>query len=155
MFKKVIFFVIFIIVVKSSAISEPLKTESHDRPDTIVRLSYYSKPVTHLEWSVTVYRRGSVAYVQIENFRSHTQKRSIDPRRYQSFVDIMDREHLLNIEKSDVIAEGSCFYEIFYQYRGVTRVVRIDPFISHMGKKRGVPVIIRTLTNYGVLILSD
>ncbi|MBN2434117.1 MAG: hypothetical protein JXK07_02480 [Spirochaetes bacterium] len=126
-----------------------------DEFETIVRLSYYSKPVSTLEWSITIFRSGHTAYVQIENFRSNTRKRSIYPERYKKFITIMDREHLLNIDSDDRISDESCYYKLYYKYRGVSKAVVIDPLKPHIGKKKGIPVIIRTIINYGILIMPE
>ncbi len=118
-------------------------------------LSYYSRPVTYREWSISVYRKKQGIYIDINNYKNRTLKRPFDSDEYLKLVDFLNRKGIWRLKGNYSKKSKNCYYEMKVQSGGYSNSFRIEsgPVLSGEGSR--YREMIRYFTNLARLSLED
>ncbi len=63
-----------------------------------VTLSYYSVPIKNREWSVSVYRKGTKSYIEVDNYNNRKLIQRLSGDEYVNLLDFLHRKGIWHLK---------------------------------------------------------
>lgn len=118
-------------------------------------LSYYSRPITFREWSISIYRQKAGIYIDIDNYKNRTVKRPFPGDEYLKLVDFLNRKGIWRLKGNYSQKSKNCYYEIKVRSGGYANSFRVEAGPVLSGESSRYREMVRYFTNLAHTALEE